>query len=96
MTQGMNPGGGITPEMTGHPRTVMWSAKTNMTRDIANQVETEAGVGVAMRRIDVKRAKSASQCTSGYDSLLTNLPQAEERQIRGTQSPEGGEEKAQG
>jgi hypothetical protein len=78
----MNTSGvGIAPEITNHPRVVMRGVEKNMTQKFVSKVETEVGGGVATRRIDVKRAKSASQCILGYDLPLTNPLKAEEGQI---------------
>jgi hypothetical protein len=59
----MNTSGvGIVPEITNHPRVVMRGVEKNMTQNVANRVETEVRGEVATRRIEVKTAKSASQC----------------------------------
>ena len=75
----MNTSGvGIAPEITDHPHVVGRSVEKNMTQTVANGVEKEVRSGVAMRRVDVKRAKSASQCILNHDFPLTNFLKAEE------------------
>jgi hypothetical protein len=55
--ESMNTSGvGIAPEITNRPHVVVRGVE-KMTQNVANEVETEVGSGVAMRRIDVKRAK---------------------------------------
>jgi hypothetical protein len=71
-------GVGIAPEITDHPHVVRRSVEKNMTQNVANGVEKEVRSGVAMRRVDVKRAKSASQCILNHDFPLTNFLKAEE------------------
>jgi len=71
-------GVGIAPEITDHPHVVMGSVKTNTTQDIANEVETGVGKGATIRRMDMKRVKSASRSSLGLNSLLTIPLQAEE------------------
>jgi hypothetical protein len=74
-------GVGIAPEITNHPRVVMTGVEKNMTQNVANKVGKEVGGGVVMRGIDVRRAKSASQCILSRVFSLINHRKAEERQI---------------
>lgn len=48
----------VAQETTNHPHVVMWGVKTNMTQDI--KVGIEAVDGVAMRKINLRRERSAS------------------------------------
>jgi hypothetical protein len=78
----MNTSGvGIAPEITNHLHVVVRSVEKNMTQSVANEVETEAGGGIAMRRIDMKRAKGVPQCIFNHGFPLTNFLEAEEGQI---------------
>lgn len=54
--------GGIVPEIIHHPHAVLRIVEKAMTQNVANRVETEARGEVVTKGIDVKRAKSASQC----------------------------------
>jgi hypothetical protein len=56
-------GAGTAPEIINHPHVVMRTVEKDMIQIVANQVETEARGGVVTKGIDVKRAKSASQCS---------------------------------
>jgi hypothetical protein len=85
--ESMNTSGvGIAPEITNRPHVVVRGVE-KMTQNVANEVETEVGSGVAMRRIDVKRAKSASQYILTLGFPLTNFlrrkrDKSEERKAR--------------
>jgi vacuolar-type H+-ATPase subunit I/STV1 len=80
-------GVGIAPEITNHPRVVMRCVEKNMTQNVVNKVETEVGGEVVTRGIDVKKAKSASQCILSHEFPLTAIyrrkrDKSEERKAR--------------
>jgi hypothetical protein len=74
-------GVGIALEIADHPHVVMESVKMNTTQDIVNEVETGVGNGATIRRMDMKRVKSASRNSLGHNSLLIITLQAEEGQV---------------